>query len=196
LALRQIDRSGAAPRQSQLRRVGESARANPGLHPRLERAGDHEIIEWLLSHPGEIEAKKIFPDGVNFVSYAFTYDATQVIADLPKDKIWEITKKRIKRNGRKTKYPTLYKDYAIDFLKGKWLKLWKLRDHNKPYKEKLDKYGNVKLKANGKPEMEIDAIAYIGTDDGFGFYQSAFTKATKPLVDQKYVNKKDHETIT
>jgi hypothetical protein len=145
-----------------------------------------EIIEWLLSLPGRYGPEQGFPDGVNFVIYAFNYGATQVLADLPPNKVWEITRKKIFKTKRKTKYPT-FKGYAIDFLKSKWLKLRKLRDPNKPYKERLDKNGNVKFKANGKPEMEIDAIAYIGIDDSMGFYQSRFTKATAPLIKQGYV---------
>jgi len=136
-----------------------------------------------------------FPDGVNFVSFAFNYDATQVFADMPEHKVWEITRKKSFKSKRQTQYPTLYKGYAIDFLKSRWLKLWKLRDPDKPYKEKLGKDGNVKLKANGKPGMEIDATAYIGIDDAFGFYQSRFTKATKPLIKQGYVAEEDHKTI-
>jgi hypothetical protein len=154
-----------------------------------------EIIEWLLGLPALHGKEQGFLDGVNFVSFAFNYDATQALADLPFEKVWEITRKKSFKFKRKINSPTFYREYAIDFLKGKWLKLWKLRDRNKPYKEKLDKDGNVKLKKNGKPEMEIDAISYIGIDDAFGFYQSKFTKATKPLIKQGYVKKEDHEKI-
>jgi hypothetical protein len=89
----------------------------------------------------------------------------------------------------------LYRDYAIDYLKGKWLRIWKLRDHNHPYRPKLNKQGMPKLKSNGKPEVEIDAIAYINIEDAFGFYQSKFTTATKPLIKQGYMNAEDHKTI-
>jgi hypothetical protein len=154
-----------------------------------------EIIEFLLSLPGQFDRNQGFTGGVNFISYAFNYDATQVLADVPREKVWEITRKKSFKSKRKIKLPTFYRDYAIDFLKGKWLKLWKLRDPNRPYKEKLDKDGNVKLKAEGKPEMEIDAIAHVCIDDAFGFYQGKFTKAIKPLVSQKYVEKKDYDEI-
>jgi hypothetical protein len=150
----------------------------------------NEIIEWLLSLPSFYGKEQGFPDGVNFVSFAFNYDATQVLADLPHGKVWEITRKKSFKTKRKIKYPTLYDGYAIDFLKGKWLKIWKLRDPRHPYKDKLDKEGNVKLKANGKPEKEIDPIAYIGIDDAFGFYNCRFTKATKPLIKQGTSRKK------
>jgi hypothetical protein len=76
-----------------------------------------------------------------------------------------------------------------------FLKIWKLRDRDNPYRMKLDRNGNPELKPNGKPKMEIDAVSYINIDDAFGFYQSKFTTATKPLIKQGYVNAKDHETI-
>jgi hypothetical protein len=161
-----------------------------------EWLGSGEIIEWLLSLPGKYGRDRGFVDGVNFVSFAFNYDATQVLADLPSWKVKEICQKKDK-NGRKLKSgcPTWYKDYAIDYLKGKWLKLWKLRDHNHPRKPELDKFGHAKLKPNGKPKMKIDEVAYINIEDAFGFYQSKFTTATKPLIKQGYMKAQDHKTI-
>ena len=43
--------------------------------------------------------------------------------------------------------------------------------------------------------MEIDHVGYICVEDSFGFYQSRFTKAIKPLVSQSYIEKKDYDEI-
>ena len=75
------------------------------------------------------------------------------------------------------------------------MKIWKLRDPDHPYKDKLDKNGNVVYKKNGKPKRELDTIEYICIEDAFGFYQSRFTKAIKPLVSQGYVAKKDYDEV-
>lgn len=157
--------------------------------------GSDEIIEWLLSLPEKYGPDQGFPDGVNFVAFSFNYDVTQILADLPFHKSWEISRKKIFGTNKKTKYPTLYKQYAIDYLKSKWLKIWELRDPENPYKPKLDRNGEVKLKSNGKPEMEIDAINYICIDDTFGFYQSKFITATKPLIKQGYMAEADYKEI-
>jgi hypothetical protein len=154
-----------------------------------------EIIDWLLDLPAKYDKDHGFPDGVNFGAYAFNYDATQIFADFQRKKVWEITRRRSWKTKKKIKAPVLVGDYAFDYLKSKWLKIWRLRDSDHPKKPKLDKNGNVVLKANGKPKMEIDAIAYICIEDAFGFYQSRFTKAIKPLVSQGYVGKKDYDEI-
>lgn len=153
-----------------------------------------EIIEWLLSLPSMFGKEQGFPDGVNFVSFASNYDATQVIADLPYKKVKQITRRRTAA-GIKTNAPVLCGGYAIDYMKGKWLRLWKLHDPNKPYKDKLDKNGNVIIGANGRPVKEIDAIAYISIEDAFGFYQRKFTTVSESLVSQGYITEEDHETI-
>ena len=80
-----------------------------------------ESIEWLLTLPGKYDKEHGFPDGVNFGSYAFNYDVTQILADFPRKKVWEISRKKSFKTGRKTKAPTLVGDYAIDYLKSKWL---------------------------------------------------------------------------
>ncbi len=185
-----------------------------------------EIIAWLLEKSAlysgeEVERQflvetadgrldkaarqrgKEFPDGVNFVSYSFNYDATQIMIDMPREKVLEITRKKSITSGKRLKAPVFYQSgdgilYAIDFLKGKWLKIWQLRsnDPKKAYKEKLDRNGDVKLRADGKPEREFDSIAYIGIDDAFGFYQCKFTTATKPLIKQGYIDAEDHKRVS
>lgn len=78
-----------------------------------------EIIEWLLTLPGLYDKNHGFPDGVNFGAYAFNYDVTQILADFPRKKVWEIARKKSFKTGKRTKAPTLVGDYAIDYLKSK-----------------------------------------------------------------------------
>jgi hypothetical protein len=157
----------------------------------------YDIIEWLLNLPEHYNREHGFPHGVNFVSYSFNYDVMQILADFPRSKVWEITRKRSWKSKKRLLpgQSTLVDDYAIDYLKSKWLKIWKLRDHENPYKDKLDKDGNVVFKKNGEPERELDSIAYICIEDAFGFYQTKFTKAIEPLVSQGYAAKGDYDQI-
>jgi DNA polymerase type B, organellar and viral len=156
-----------------------------------------DIIEWMLGLPGEYNRANGFPHGVNFVSFSFNYDVTQILLPpfFTREKVWEITRKRSWKTKKRVKAPTLVGEYAFDYLKSKWFKIWKLRDPENPYKDKLDKNGNIVYKKNGKPEREIDAIAYICIEDAFGFYQTKFTKAIEPLVKQGYVAKGDYGEI-
>jgi hypothetical protein len=160
--------------------------------------GSVEIIEWLLELTEKYDRDHGFPHGVNFVAYSFNYDVTQLFADrelFSRKDVWEITRKKSWKTKKRTKAPTIVDEYAFDYLKSKWLKIWKLRDYENPYKDKLDKNGNIKLKKNGEPEREIDAIAYICIEDAFGFYQTKFTKAIQPLVSQGYIEKGDYDEI-
>jgi len=147
-----------------------------------------EILDWLTSLPGKFGPDQGFPDGVNFVGFGFSYDANQLFKDLPYEKVWEITRKRSFKTKRKFKAPVLFDTYMIDYLKGKHLKIWKLRDRDNPYHWVIDK--------NGNPKREPDSIARIEIEDTFGFYQSAFVHATESLIGQGYLAKEDHDTIT
>ncbi|MFZ0494422.1 MAG: DNA polymerase [Methylocella sp.] len=153
------------------------------------------IIEWLLELPNKYNRDNGFPHDVNFAAYSFNYDATQILLGFLRSKVWEITSKRSWKTKKRIKTATWVDEYAIDYLKSKWLKIWKLRDPDHPMKDKLDRNGDVKLKKNGKPEREIDAVAYICIEDAFGFYQKKFTGAIKPLVSQGYIEKKDYDEI-
>jgi hypothetical protein len=157
-----------------------------------------EIKEWLLGLPEKYDSAHGFPDAMNFISFSFNYDATQIFADFPFHKVWEITRRRSFKSKRKTNAPVLVDGYAVDFVKSKWLKIWKLRypdDPKKAFKPKLDKDVSPILKSNGKPEMEIDAVAYICIHDAFGFYQRRFTTVSESLIKQGYVEKADHDEI-
>jgi hypothetical protein len=152
-----------------------------------------EIIEWLLSLP-----KKY--GNAHFVMFSFNYDITQILAGLPRAKAFEICKSRIfdgsPHGGRKFKAPVLYKGYAISYIKSKIFKLWRLRDPDKPFLDKIDRNGNVVInKKTGKPERTIDAIEHITIYDTFGFYQSAFVKVSRNLVDHGYFSAADHNVI-
>lgn len=80
---------------------------------------------------------------MNFVAYSFNYDVTQILLGFLRPKVWEITRKRSWKTEKKIKTATWVDDYAIECLKSKWLKIWKLRDPEHPTRDKLDKCGNV-----------------------------------------------------
>jgi hypothetical protein len=67
-----------------------------------------DIIEWLLELPNKFDREHGFPYGVNFVSYSFNYDVTQILLGFLRPKVWEITTKR----SWKTKAPSNYRVFA------------------------------------------------------------------------------------
>jgi hypothetical protein len=107
-----------------------------------------------LSLPEKSNKTAGFPDGVNFISFAFNYDVTQALADLPREKVWEICRKRSWKTKKKIKAPVYYDDIAIDYVKSKSFKLWKLRDPDHPTKDKLDKNGNPILGPTESPNRK------------------------------------------
>ena len=118
------------------------------------------------------------------------------MAGLDYHKVYEITRRKNYKTKKDIRGPTYVGGYAIEYLKGKYLKVWKLRDPDNPRRVKTDKNGNIVLdKKTGKPETELDCIAYINIHDAFGFYQESFLKATESLVQNGYITKEQHDII-
>lgn len=125
-----------------------------------------EIMEWLLRLPS------IFAKSAIFVSFSFSYDAAQIFADLPFEKLWELQRGRPwdnqtqRKNSRRI---VLWRDYGFSYMKGKKLALYKFREGGGPYVETAS--GNRKL----------NTVAKILIYDVFGFFQSSFLKACKSM---------------
>ena len=101
----------------------------------------YQICEWLLKTAREFASKD--PNGKQpvFVGYGWNYDDTQIVADLSKRKLTAISKgKPANRLDDPTcrRNPNRWEpcgDYAIAVLKGKWIKICKLRDPRHPFKK-------------------------------------------------------------
>lgn len=125
------------------------------------------ICDWLLSLP------RLFPKSI-FVSFSFSYDAAQILADLPYEKLWEIQRgypfdgapsKGVGGNRR----ITFWRDFGFQYLKGKRFQLYRFRPGADPYI--VTKSGKLKL----------NSISKILIYDVFGFFQSSFLKACKSM---------------
>lgn len=125
--------------------------------------GTEQICEWLLKLP------KLFGPSI-FVSFAFGYDAAQLVADLPYEKVWELQKGRpfdkpeVEKNSNRVVF---WKNYGFQFLKGKKLCIYKFPPAG-PYKD--TKYGR-----------RLCPLEKIMIYDVFGFYQSSFIKAATSM---------------
>ena len=101
----------------------------------------YQICEWFLKTAREFASKD--PNGKQpvFVGYGFNYDDAQIVADLSKRKLTAISKgKPANRLDDPTcrRNPNRWEpcgDYAIAVLKGKWIKICKLRDPRHPFKK-------------------------------------------------------------
>ena len=101
----------------------------------------YQICEWFLKKAREFASKD--PNGKQpvFVGYGWNYDDTQIVADLSKRKLTAISKgKPANRLDDPTcrRNPNRWEpcgDYAIAVLKGKWIKICKLRDPRHPFKK-------------------------------------------------------------
>ena len=112
-----------------------------------------EMIEFVLAQ------KRREPEAI-FVSFAFGYDVMQLLDDLPYEQAWELQHgKRFKdKDNKKAKADSMmivpWKDYRFQYLKGKWLSIWRWHADKK------------------KRE-------YIKIFDTFGFFQHSFVNAIK-----------------
>ncbi len=153
-----------------------------------------EILEWLTSLPEKFGPQNGYSDGVNFVMFSLNYDATQILAGLPFEKVYAINRRKTVKTKKDIKGSTFVGPYAIEYLKSKYLKVWKLRDPDNPRRIKTYKNGNIVYK-DGKTDTELDYTAYINIQDAIGFYQEPFVKATESLVQNGYITKEQHDII-
>ena len=101
----------------------------------------YQICEWFLKTAREFASKD--PNGKQpvFVGYGWNYDDAQIVADLSKKKLTAISKgKPANRLDDPTcrRNPNRWEpcgDYAVAVLKGKWIKICKLRDPRHPFKK-------------------------------------------------------------
>jgi hypothetical protein len=106
----------------------------------------YQICEWFLKTAREFASKD--PNGKQpvFVGYGFNYDDAQIVADLSKKKLTAISKGK---PANRLDYPTCRRnpnrwepcgDYAVAVLKGKWIKICRLRDPRHPFKKGSTNY--------------------------------------------------------
>ena len=124
-----------------------------------------QICDWLIK---QHERNK----SAIFISFAFGYDVGQIVADIPYERAWEIQKGLAfdctdgASNSRRI---TIWREFGLQYLKGKQFTLYRLRDSERPYR--TDKAGR----------RSLDHIGRIRIYDVFGFFQSSFLKAIKSM---------------
>jgi hypothetical protein len=138
--------------------------------------GAVKILDWLLSLPGQ------FGPAV-FVMFSFGYDITQILKHLPYEKAWEIVKRKTypDRNGKTRRIahsPVLWKGYAISYVKGKSLDVWRLADPERPYRGK-----------------KLHTAAHVRIYDVFGFFQSSFSAVVDSMVSSGRATKNEADFI-
>jgi hypothetical protein len=139
------------------------------------------IFEFLCSLPRKFSCSDPRAKQPIFVGFGFGYDIAQILADLPKQELWEVRKGKpwVKRNDPtwRANYEgwVLWRGYAVAVLPGKKIKICKLRDPNRPFKWRLDK--------NGETRRTVDWIERIIIYDAFGFFQTSLVNAIKKMPD-------------
>ncbi len=111
-----------------------------------------EIIEFLLAQ------KAAHPDAI-FISFSFGYDVGQIVAGLPFEKAWELQSglpfvcrdgadsceaRNPKTGDKYQKNQTRHvwwKNYRLQYIKGKWLALWKGAGKGRPFIKIYDVFG-------------------------------------------------------
>lgn len=135
-----------------------------------------QILDWLLSLPDR------FGPAV-YAIFSGGYDITQILKHLPYEKAWQIEKRETypDRNGKSRRIahsPVLWKGYAISYVKGKSLDVWRLADPDQPY--------------SGK---KLHTTAHIRIYDAFGFFQSSFSDVVDSMVKTGRATKKEADFI-
>ena len=138
--------------------------------------GAIEILDWLLDLPRQ------FGPAV-FVMFSFGYDITQILKHLPYKTVWEIEKRATcpdeEGNTRQIGHaPVFWKEYAISYLKGKSLELWRLADPDRPH------IGE-----------RLNTSAHLKIYDVFGFLQSSFSAVVDSMVENRRATQEEADFI-
>src|ERR1700733_11563622 len=107
-----------------------------------------EIMSWLLNLPQHFDRaiKQYSGSALDkqpiFIAFGFGYDVGQIVKDMPFEKRWEVNagKPWSQRNNPNfisdlRAYPVLYKGFALYYIPGKMVTIFKLKDPAKPFSE-------------------------------------------------------------
>jgi hypothetical protein len=133
------------------------------------------ILDWLLN-----DVKGAYGDA-NYVMFGMSYDMTQLFLQLPHDVTYEIFKGKRFDDEHEFVAPVFWQDYAIKLVQSKWLILWRLRDHNHPYK--VDSDGEFVLDKKGR--MQLDTVQKIQIYETFGYFQTGFAKVVEDMMKEQ-----------
>jgi hypothetical protein len=133
------------------------------------------IFDWLLN-----DVKGTYGDA-NYVMFGMSYDMTQLLLQLPHDVTYEIFKGKRFDDEHEFDAPVFWNEYAIKLVQSKWLILWRLRDHNKPYM--VDSEGSYILDKKGR--MQLDAEQKIKIYETFGYFQTGFAKVVEDMMKEQ-----------
>src|SRR5208283_737173 len=105
------------------------------------------------------------------------YDVAQLISDLPYEKAWELQHGKafkdkddpdIRSNSRRIVY---WRNYGLQYLKGKLLSLWFFRDIAPGPRNEV----------SGGKEARLKNSKRIRIYDVFGFFQASFLKSIRTM---------------
>jgi hypothetical protein len=133
------------------------------------------IFDWLLN-----DVKGAYGDA-NYVMFGMSYDMTQLLMQLPHDVTYQIFKGKRFEDEHEFDAPVFWNEYAIKLVQSKWLILWRLRDHNKPYM--MDSEGSYILDKKGR--MQLDASLKIKIYETFGYFQTGFAKVVEDMMQEQ-----------
>ncbi len=106
---------------------------------------------------------------------------TQLLCQLPHDITYEIFKSKRFEDEEEFAAPAFWGEYAIKLVQSKWFILWRLRDHNRPYKRDVD--GNYILDKKGR--KQLDAVQKIQIFETFGYFQTGFAKVVEDMMKEQ-----------
>ena len=135
-----------------------------------------DIFKFLLSQPRNFAVKETDGLAPIFISFGFSWDVAQIVADMPYEKRWELHKGiPWERRDDKTCEPNrrrwvLWKDYAISCIPRKSITLCRLTDPE-------DAFRRRQRSGNDYVSLEVRQNERIEIFDTLGFFQSSFLKA-------------------
>ena len=141
-----------------------------------------EIMGWLVGLPRhfyhaikQYTGQRSLDTQPIFIAFGFGWDVGQIVKDMPYEKRWELNAGKPWSERKNSNfivdlrsYPVLYKDFALYYIPGKMITIFRLRNPEKPFSEGTH---------------EINWRERICIYDTFGFFQQKFTGALAGFPD-------------
>jgi hypothetical protein len=158
------------------------------------KLGAETILDWLLSLPriyGTYTNKKKEKAIPHFMMFGMSYDVAQMLSQMDLPTAHAIYKRKNYDDDEPITAPEFWKGYALSYVKGKWLDIWRLKNPDEPY---LCHHGIPVEDRNGRKTLLFSE--HIRIYEAFGYFQTSFAEVVDDMLKQGYATLEEKKRIS
>ena len=158
------------------------------------KLGAETILDWLLSLPriyGTYTHKNKEKAIPHFMMFGMSYDVAQLLCQMDLPTAHAIYKRKNYDDDEPITAPEFWKGYALSYVKGKWLDIWRLKNPDEPY---LCHHGIPVEDRNGRKTLLFSD--HIRIYEAFGHFQTSFAAVVDDMLKQGHATVDEKERIS